>query len=64
MLASALGPSIPEMRSCAARATFKPLAAFCRCWKSKNMPYCNGSQGAHNKETGDNMGALLVPVKA
>ncbi|XP_018322497.1 CDGSH iron-sulfur domain-containing protein 2 homolog [Agrilus planipennis] len=35
-------------------------AVFCRCWKSKNWPYCDGSHGSHNKETGDNVGPLVV----
>ncbi|XP_014225323.1 CDGSH iron-sulfur domain-containing protein 2 homolog [Trichogramma pretiosum] len=35
-------------------------AAFCRCWKTKNWPYCDGSHAKHNKETGDNLGPLLV----
>lgn len=35
-------------------------AVFCRCWRSKNWPYCDGSHGAHNKETGDNVGPLVV----
>ena len=34
--------------------------AFCRCWKSEKWPYCDGSQGKHNKETGDNVGPLIV----
>ena len=33
---------------------------FCRCWKSKTFPYCDGSHVAHNKETGDNLGPLIV----
>jgi len=35
-------------------------AAFCRCWKSKNWPYCDGSHGTHNKETGDNLGPVVL----
>ncbi|KAL1492174.1 hypothetical protein ABEB36_012660 [Hypothenemus hampei] len=35
-------------------------AAFCRCWKSKNWPYCDGSHATHNKETGDNLGPVIV----
>ncbi|XP_066259267.1 CDGSH iron-sulfur domain-containing protein 2 homolog [Euwallacea similis] len=35
-------------------------AVFCRCWKSKNWPYCDGSHGNHNKETGDNLGPIIV----
>eukprot|EP00045_Choanoeca_perplexa_P005594 m.47176 g.47176 ORF g.47176 m.47176 type:complete len:129 (+) comp13207_c0_seq1:71-457(+) len=34
--------------------------AICRCWKSKKFPYCDGSHGAHNKATGDNLGPFLV----
>lgn len=39
-------------------------AAFCRCWKSKNWPYCDGSHGAHNKEVCDNVGPVVVKRKA
>ncbi|XP_060524314.1 CDGSH iron-sulfur domain-containing protein 2 homolog isoform X2 [Cylas formicarius] len=35
-------------------------AAFCRCWKSKNWPYCDGSHADHNKETSDNVGPVIV----
>ncbi|XP_050296348.1 CDGSH iron-sulfur domain-containing protein 2 homolog [Anthonomus grandis grandis] len=35
-------------------------AAFCRCWKSKNWPYCDGTHATHNKETGDNLGPVIV----
>ncbi|GMR38615.1 hypothetical protein PMAYCL1PPCAC_08810 [Pristionchus mayeri] len=37
--------------------------AFCRCWKSEKFPYCDGSHGKHNKETGDNLGPLIVKKK-
>lgn len=33
---------------------------FCRCWRSKKFPYCDGSHGAHNKECGDNIGPLII----
>lgn len=33
--------------------------AYCRCWKSKTFPYCDGSHGAHNAATGDNTGPLV-----
>jgi len=36
---------------------------FCRCWKSKKFPLCDGSHGAHNKETGDNVGPLIIKKK-
>uniref|UniRef100_A0A0A9Y920 CDGSH iron-sulfur domain-containing protein 2 homologue n=1 Tax=Lygus hesperus TaxID=30085 RepID=A0A0A9Y920_LYGHE len=34
--------------------------AFCRCWRSAKFPYCDGAHAAHNKETGDNVGPLLI----
>ncbi|KAE9552376.1 hypothetical protein FO519_004421 [Halicephalobus sp. NKZ332] len=37
--------------------------AFCRCWKSKKFPYCDGSHNAHNKESGDNVGPLVIKGK-
>lgn len=39
-------------------------AAFCRCWRSKKFPYCDGSHGKHNKETGDNVGPLCLSRKS
>lgn len=38
-------------------------AAFCRCWKTKNWPYCDGSHGDHNKRSGDNVGPLVLQRK-
>ncbi|KAJ9586653.1 hypothetical protein L9F63_019755 [Diploptera punctata] len=35
-------------------------ASFCRCWRSKKFPYCDGAHGAYNKETGDNVGPLVI----
>ncbi|VDL80748.1 unnamed protein product [Nippostrongylus brasiliensis] len=37
--------------------------AFCRCWKSSKFPYCDGAHTKHNKETGDNVGPLVVKGK-
>eukprot|EP00667_Euglena_gracilis_P029108 EG_transcript_38082 len=40
--------------------------ALCRCWLSKAWPKCDGSHVQHNKETGDNVGPVVVraPKKA
>nr|ACO15461.1 CDGSH iron sulfur domain-containing protein 2 homolog [Caligus clemensi] len=38
-------------------------SVFCRCWKSKKFPYCDGSHNKHNKQTGDNVGPLIVSNK-
>lgn len=35
-------------------------AVYCRCWRSDTFPLCNGAHMAHNKETGDNVGPLIV----
>ncbi|XP_059144183.1 CDGSH iron-sulfur domain-containing protein 2 homolog A-like [Physella acuta] len=34
--------------------------AFCRCWRSKKFPLCDGSHNKHNDETRDNVGPLLL----
>lgn len=34
--------------------------AFCRCWRSKKFPLCDGAHNKHNAETGDNVGPLLL----
>ncbi|XP_059168406.1 CDGSH iron-sulfur domain-containing protein 1-like [Physella acuta] len=33
-------------------------ACYCRCWRSKKFPMCDGSHNAYNQETGDNVGPL------
>ncbi|XP_056625725.1 CDGSH iron-sulfur domain-containing protein 1 [Triplophysa dalaica] len=33
---------------------------YCRCWRSKKFPYCDGAHDKHNKETGDNIGPLII----
>ncbi|XP_056641499.1 CDGSH iron-sulfur domain-containing protein 2 homolog [Diorhabda carinulata] len=38
-------------------------AVFCRCWRSKNWPYCDGSHNGHNKREGDNVGPLIISKK-
>uniref|UniRef100_UPI0037E77F67 CDGSH iron-sulfur domain-containing protein 1 n=1 Tax=Semicossyphus pulcher TaxID=241346 RepID=UPI0037E77F67 len=38
-------------------------AVYCRCWKSKKFPYCDGAHAKHNDETGDNVGPLIIKKK-
>ncbi|KAK7082343.1 CDGSH iron-sulfur domain-containing protein 2 [Halocaridina rubra] len=38
-------------------------AVFCRCWRSKKFPYCDGSHNAHNEKCGDNVGPLIIKKK-
>lgn len=33
---------------------------LCRCWRSKCFPKCDGSHAKHNKETGDNVGPIII----
>lgn len=37
--------------------------AYCRCWKSKKFPYCDGAHSKHNQETGDNVGPVVLKRK-
>ncbi|XP_020309270.1 CDGSH iron-sulfur domain-containing protein 1-like [Oncorhynchus nerka] len=38
-------------------------AVYCRCWRSKKFPYCDGAHAKHNEETGDNVGPLIMKRK-
>ncbi|KAM9327304.1 CDGSH iron-sulfur domain-containing protein 1 [Gastrophryne carolinensis] len=38
-------------------------AVYCRCWRSKKFPYCDGSHTKYNEETGDNVGPLIIKKK-
>ncbi|XP_005112503.1 CDGSH iron-sulfur domain-containing protein 2 homolog B [Aplysia californica] len=38
--------------------------AFCRCWRSKKFPLCDGSHNAHNKKQGDNVGPICLKRKS
>ncbi|XP_033097089.1 CDGSH iron-sulfur domain-containing protein 2 homolog A-like [Anneissia japonica] len=33
---------------------------FCRCWRSKKFPYCDGSHNKHNDACCDNVGPLII----
>ena len=35
-------------------------AAYCRCWRSATFPLCDGAHAAHNAQTGDNVGPLVL----
>ncbi|XP_022318073.1 CDGSH iron-sulfur domain-containing protein 2-like [Crassostrea virginica] len=37
---------------------------YCRCWRSKKFPLCDGSHNKHNEETGDNVGPLVLKRKS
>ena len=41
-------------------STIEKQAVYCRCWRSGTFPLCNGAHVAHNKETGDNVGPLII----
>ncbi len=36
------------------------IKAYCRCWQSKNFPYCDGSHRQYNAEHGDHLGPIVV----
>ncbi|KAJ6651244.1 hypothetical protein lerEdw1_021158 [Lerista edwardsae] len=38
-------------------------AVYCRCWRSKKFPLCDGSHTKHNEDTGDNVGPLIIKRK-
>ncbi|KAM8909455.1 CDGSH iron-sulfur domain-containing protein 1 [Spinachia spinachia] len=38
-------------------------AVYCRCWKSKKFPFCDGAHAKHNDATGDNVGPLIIKKK-
>ncbi|CAF5091933.1 unnamed protein product, partial [Rotaria magnacalcarata] len=44
-------------------AASNKTVSYCRCWKSKKFPLCDGSHNAWNKETGDNVGPLVLTKK-
>ncbi|XP_038620584.1 CDGSH iron-sulfur domain-containing protein 2-like [Tachyglossus aculeatus] len=38
-------------------------AAYCRCWRSKLFPACDGSHNKHNELMGDNVDPLILKKK-
>ncbi|ESO02400.1 hypothetical protein HELRODRAFT_66424 [Helobdella robusta] len=41
----------------------KEKVSYCRCWRSKKFPLCDGSHNAYNEETGDNTGPIVLKHK-
>ena len=35
-------------------------AVYCNCWRSKKFPLRDGAHTEHNKESGDNVGPLII----
>ncbi|CAF0907778.1 unnamed protein product [Rotaria sordida] len=38
--------------------------AYCRCWQSKKFPFCDATHSVWNKQTGDNVGPLIITKKS
>ena len=38
----------------------KKKISYCRCWKSKNFPFCDGAHKYHNRENDDKTGPLVL----
>lgn len=36
---------------------------YCRCWKSKKFPLCDGTHNKHNEEFNDNVGPVVIVRK-
>ncbi|KAK7574146.1 hypothetical protein V9T40_011337 [Parthenolecanium corni] len=37
--------------------------SFCRCWRSKKFPYCDGAHSDYNVKSSDNVGPLVIKKK-
>eukprot|EP00471_Norrisiella_sphaerica_P004509 CAMPEP_0184486714 /NCGR_PEP_ID=MMETSP0113_2-20130426/8389_1 /TAXON_ID=91329 /ORGANISM="Norrisiella sphaerica, Strain BC52" /LENGTH=103 /DNA_ID=CAMNT_0026868721 /DNA_START=18 /DNA_END=329 /DNA_ORIENTATION=+ len=53
---------VDDLQSKASAAGNKTVA-YCRCWKSKKFPLCDGSHNKHNATTGDNAGPLCFKAE-
>ncbi|CAL8470075.1 g9617 [Coccomyxa elongata] len=63
-VASPINPNIqkenPKVVDTVTTSSVEKQVAYCRCWRSGTFPKCNGAHVAWNKETGDNVGPLLI----
>uniref|UniRef100_A0A3B3DMC6 Zgc:110843 n=1 Tax=Oryzias melastigma TaxID=30732 RepID=A0A3B3DMC6_ORYME len=53
----------PKVVHCFDMEDIGSKAVYCRCWKSKKFPLCDGSHTSHNEKTGDNVGPLIIKKK-
>ena len=58
--ANAVQGKIPAEDTDTVKKSDKGVVAYCRCWRSKKFPYCDGAHAAHNKKSGDNTGPLVI----
>jgi CDGSH-type Zn-finger protein len=51
---------VVDIEDLAAKGAKGEVTKFCRCWKSKEFPFCDDSHNDHNAQCGDNAGPLVI----